>query len=180
MSVLIYLEGPSGGIGGTVVDITNAMQQPSEIDINPGIVSTGTAALGIVTTDDCRIREIIINSSTSINSVSVSYVGSQDKPYGTLKMGGTGGNEKVLQLPEGEYLTLVKGTYSNVVNSLTLGTSLNRLFLPQGTINASDINFQYNAPPGFMIIGFWGSTGDLVDRVGVVIRTIPPPAVPSA
>jgi Jacalin-like lectin domain len=124
----------------------------------------------ILATDDCRISELIIRAGSSIDAISASYVGSLDKPYGTLKMGGNGGTEWVLQLGTGEFLVQLDGTFTSEVHWIQLTRNLNKGY---SFGNANGVNFTYSAPPGFMIIGFWGGAGDVIDRLGVVIRTIP-------
>jgi hypothetical protein len=35
-----------------------------------------------------------------------------------------------------------------------------------------DADYTYEAPPGFEIAGFYGRSGEFVDAIGVVLRTI--------
>ena len=168
MSVQLSYAGPSGGSGGKIVDPQDPNHQPQFIDANnPPPVATASV---ILATDDCRISELIIHAGSSIDAIAASYVGSQDNPYGTLKMGGNGGTEWIIQLQTDEYLVQVDCYYSNVVHWIQLATNMKKGY---AFGNASGVFSTYNAPPGFMIIGFWGGAGDLIDRLGVIIRPVP-------
>jgi len=170
MSVQLYFQGPSGGTGGKIVDPSDPHHQPQEIDAsNPPLGATASVTLA---TEDCRISELIVRAGSSIDAIAASYVGSFGNPLGTLEMGGKGGTEWVIQLAAEEYLIQVDCYYSNVVHWIQLTTNLKKGYAFGGT-GGGGINSTYNAPPGYMIIGFWGGAGSLIDRLGVIFRTIP-------
>jgi Jacalin-like lectin domain len=176
MAVSIFFEGPSGGRGGDLIDLENPNAQPHSMDLGQAFPGSETV-YDIISKDDCRIREIIVRSGDHIDAVAVSYVGTNDSPYGTFKMGGNGGEEQILQLSEGEYITIVQGEYSTVLSNFEIQTNRNVAYA-FGT--SGDISFKYLAPPGYQIIGFWGGAGHLVDRIGVAIRSISVPVTQKA
>jgi len=166
---LVYYLGPSGGTGGGVVDPRDPSHQPAQIDFTPTITGFRTVN-DVFAKDDCRISEMIINSGLDIDSITVSYVGdTADMAYGSYKMGGNGGGEHIIQLAKGEYLTRIIGEYSDVVKNLQYWTSRG----VSGALGTSGaVNFDYQAPAGYQIIGFWGGSGAYIDRIGVAIRTV--------
>jgi hypothetical protein len=168
MSKHIYLEGPAGGPGGRLIELDNPEAQPQPVDSgseNPA----GLTVYEIIAKEDCRIREIIVNAGDCIDALTVAYAGLKDHGYGTFRMGGTGGQERFIQLGDGEYISRISGEYSYVVKNLEIKTSHNITYA-FGT--PGDVRFQYTAPEGHQIIGFWGGVGSVVDRIGVAIKQL--------
>jgi len=168
MSKHIYLEGPAGGPGGRLIELDNPDAQPQSID-SGGESDGGMTVYEIMGKEDCRIREIIVNAGDCIDALTISYVGKKDNPYGTFKMGGTGGNQQFIQLADGEYIASISGEYSYVIKNLELKTS-NHITYAFGT--PGDVWFRFTAPEGYQIIGFWGGVGSVVDRLGVAIKPL--------
>ncbi|GGA97589.1 jacalin-like lectin [Puia dinghuensis] len=167
MAVNLFYQGPSGGTGGGIIDPRVKKDQPQFIDVT---ASQHFPLLNdLFGTPDARIRELIINSGESIDSITVSYVGANDVSYGSYKMGGNGGGEQIMQLQEGEFITHIFGEYSDVVKNFQIDTNLGQN-IAFGT--SGSVRFEYNAPDGYEIIGFWGASGALIDRVGIVLRSV--------
>jgi len=166
MAIQTYYMGPSGGTGGKLIDPRQPSDQPEQLNA----VSNFAGLLGdLYLKPDCHIGEIIINAGDDINSLTVSYSGTNDIPYGSYKMGGSGGAESIIQFSSGEYITQVVGWYGKYVSNFTFWTNKNS-YPSYGT--SAPVNFEYSAPPGYEIIGFWGGAGKYVDRIGVVIRLL--------
>jgi len=154
MSVSLYHCGCSGGTGGTV--------------------NYNEELLNVIGIEDCRISEIIVHSGDVVDSIAVSYVDSNDNPLGTFKIGGNGGSMSTIQLQKNVYIKGIWGCSENKLGFLQFEYSDNTIpVISYGsTINDLDL-FTYNAPAGFLIIGFWGAEGDKIDRIGVILRRIP-------
>jgi Jacalin-like lectin domain len=93
-------------------------------------------------------------------------LGSQDSQK---SMGGGGGVRKVLSLQPGEYITEVSGRYGSLVDSITTRTSRSQTMTWGGLGGVK--GFDYQAPPGTQIVGFWGRSGQLIDAIGVLMAT---------
>lgn len=88
----------------------------------------------------------------------------------TLTHGGTGGTAQTLTLQSGESvsaITLCEGKYNNTTRIfyLKLTTSTGRT-LSAGTQTADSVS--YTAPAGYQITGFFGDSGDELDKVGAI------------
>lgn len=125
--------------------------------------------------DTAYVSKIIVRSGEKIDAIGIqhkNYNGGTIIRGGTL-FGGSGGNIPVpdFDLAEGEYIVSVEGWYGQFIDSLKITTSSGneRRFGGDG----GQARFEYTAPTGCEIVGFWGLCGDLIDAIGVVIRTIP-------
>ncbi|XP_078171477.1 agglutinin-like [Carex rostrata] len=142
--VLIQKIGPVGGHGGTTFDMD--------------------------TTGISRIVKISVRVSTVINSFGVSFV--RDGREETAGMwGNTPGKLVEFELQPSEYITSIKGHIGDlvpttVINSITFETNLGS-FGPYGR----NVGVPFELPAfGGQIIGFHGSAGDVLDRIGVYIQ----------
>lgn len=111
------------------------------------------------------VRQLKIRTGARVDRVET--VLANGYPFGH---GGSGGNEQVLTLGNGEVLTrasLCTGSYNGHTRlfSISFGTNLNRS-LSGGTTTASCTT--YTAPAGWAIVGFHGRAGDGVDKLGMV------------
>jgi Jacalin-like lectin domain len=153
MSVNLYYCGCSGGTGGNL-----------SMYHNPNFES-------VISSEDCRISEVIIHSGNVIDSIAVSYVDSNDNPLGTFKLGGNGGNMGVVQIKKNGYIKGIYGAFDDVVGWLQINITDPAIGYAFGL--GYHTEFEYFAPAGYLIIGFWGAAGDYIDRLGVILRKIP-------
>jgi len=123
----------------------------------------------------------MISAGSYIDSITVSYVGANDIPYGTYKMGGNGGSENIIQFSSSEFLEVIQGSFGDAGFQDSFVTVLKSFIFVNhypgskyGT--GDDAGFEYSIPSGYEIIGFWGGAGKYVDRLGVVIRLILKPS----
>jgi len=168
MALPIYFEGPSGGIGGSPVDLQHPEWQPAALHPEKG--HGGITVYDLISGEDCRIGEIVVHAGDYVDSVAVSYLNGGDHPLAIYKMGGSGGETGTIRLKKGEHVSAVRGSFTGALKHLEIETSAQISYsfgFPAGA------GFQYIAPPGYEIIGFWGSSGDLVDRLGVAVRALP-------
>jgi hypothetical protein len=97
---------------------------------------------------------------------------SSDGTFVTLgHHGGFGGVRHVLNLANGEHMIRINGHYGNVVTQINILTDGGQTLSGGGGGDAGI--FEYQAPPGIEIAGFFGRSGNFVDAIGVVLRTIP-------
>jgi len=87
-----------------------------------------------------------------------------------LTHGGTGGTAQTLTLQSGEYIssvTLNEGQYNGHTRIfyIKLTTNLGRT-LAGGTQTSDAVT--YTTPEGYMVAGFYGNSGDEVDKLGLV------------
>ncbi|HEY6327796.1 MAG TPA: jacalin-like lectin [Blastocatellia bacterium] len=83
--------------------------------------------------------------------------------------GGDGGAVDSFVLEPGEYLTGIRGRCGQFVNSITFLTNRRKSGVYGGAQRGPN-HFEYTAPEGFEIIGFWGGSAKYVDRIGVIVR----------
>jgi endonuclease/exonuclease/phosphatase family metal-dependent hydrolase len=100
----------------------------------------------------------------------VDNVGVTLKDGTTLTHGGTGGTAQSLTLQSGEYIssvTLNSGVYNGDTRIfyIKLSTNLGHT-LSTGTTTSTAVT--YTAPAGYKITGFYGNSGDEVDKLGVI------------
>ena len=153
MSVQLYYCGCSGGTGGNRTHYKDPHYE------------------AVISTEDCRISEIIVHWGNVIDSIAVSYVDSNDNPLGTFKIGGDGGYMSVEQLKKDAYIKGIYGAHQDVVDWLQINYRDNSgISFGLGSLKNE---FEYFAPAGFLIIGFWGFEGDYIDSLGVIMRRVP-------
>jgi hypothetical protein len=82
-----------------------------------------------------------------------------------------------VRINRGEHIKRITGSYDRFVNRLTITTAFNSsgdeassVSFGKGSSGAKQFN--YEAPPGFAIVGFWGQEGTLIDAIGVILRPL--------
>ena len=117
-----------------------------------------------------RVARVVIRTGALVDSVEITHA----RPNGSLvdlpHHGGFGGGEQRLDLNIGERITQIDGRYGQLVDSINIRTTQNRV-LSGGGDGGVD-GYVYQAPPGFEIVGFFGRSGELMDAIGVVLRAI--------
>jgi endonuclease/exonuclease/phosphatase family metal-dependent hydrolase len=108
---------------------------------------------------------VTIRAGSRIDNVGVTLTNGS-----TLLHGGTGGTAKSLTLQTGEYIssvTLHSGQYNGHTRIfyIKFTTNLGRT-LSGGSTTSSTAT--YTAPAGYKITGFYGNSGDEVDKLGVI------------
>ena len=173
-----YRFGPSGGHGGHAFE--DALPGDT-LRLETGETASLAGLVGI------RVRH-----ADRIDALSLiwGYSGADGQPVpaaATEVHGGEEGVEEVFELhvPD-EWITVVSGRYGQTVDSLRLETNLGRSAEFGG--RGGDHAFQYEIPAGLKLAGFFGSAGQLLDALGVVLspdvsasetmaaETLPPPA----
>ena len=160
-----YYQGPSGGLGGGEFNDT------SRIPKNP------------------ILKHIELRYGDIVDGIKIFYRGGGSTDW----HGGMGG--RYVKWPETgfhhdeqkndyEYLTKVKGqiSFSNIIGgNLQIVTVIEfetnkRRFSDFSGINYEKVGgwtFHYEAPKGYMIVGFHGRSGDYLDRIGVIMKKVP-------
>jgi hypothetical protein len=142
--------GPSGGIGGSAFNDEPRLQ-------------AGT-----------RVASIELRSGDLIDAIQVTY----RRGNGTLDIldqhGGNGGKEQNFALGAGEHITRVSGDYGNIVHSIRIQTNIPNHVLTGGKEVPGSVDYTYEAPPGFEIVGFHGRADParFINAIGVVLRAI--------
>jgi hypothetical protein len=143
--------GPSGGSGG------RAFSDLAEIESLQGT--------------PFRVAEVRVSHGKSVDSVQMvlQIFGAQSTERPLKKHGGDGGTIAVLRLGEDECIIGISGKYGRVVDSLRVHTNLRPSPITYGG-KGGDAEFNYWAPTGTEIIGFYGREGRIVDAIGVILR----------
>jgi len=138
---VVYAQGPSGGGGGIpFYDNVNGLAPNS------------------------RINRIIIAAQERVQCIHIFTVDEQDLG----QHGICGGNFDVFTLPDNDFITSVTGVSGDRVESIEFETWLGgcaRFGGPGGFKN-----YEFHAPPGLEIFGFFGRSGDEIDAIGVYMR----------
>jgi len=140
----MFFSGPSGGYGG------NYFKDPVSIEYQ-------------------NLIEIRVRSGAYIDSIQTVYNDRMGQGrYVKSQNGGNGGQLSVFKLQPGEYITRISGKYGAFVDSLTVYTSKGRQKRWGGT--GGNAHYNYVAPPGTKIHGFFGRSGKFVDAIGVIYK----------
>lgn len=142
----MYRFGPAGGTdGGDWIDTQN----PGDLQISEIRVWTGRTIDGIQmvakTADGVRDREL---------------------------HGQTTNNLQVFKIEDGEYLTAISGRCGGLVDSITARTNTGRTSPRMGGTGGY-MDFHFEAPPGFQIIGIFGRGNRSISSLGVVVTEAP-------
>ncbi|KAJ1555158.1 hypothetical protein HK096_008060 [Nowakowskiella sp. JEL0078] len=120
-----------------------------------------------------QIVSFTLRGGSRVDAVSVTRAPSNGAATETLTHGGSGGSPVTLTLTSGEYV--VSATFSQGKTSTTrvfyakLVTNTGRS-ISVGTSTSDSAT--YTAPSGMRIVGFWGRSGDEVDKVGVIYANV--------
>lgn len=113
------------------------------------------------------IKKVSIKVSFRIEKIQVNWAtrSGQDMVEAT---GENGGTWKHIYLSKGEFITKVTGRSGRFVNQLTFYTNSGRQFGPYGGCEGTP--FQITAPKGHEVIGFFGNSGQCIDKIGLIYR----------
>lgn len=118
--------------------------------------------------DNERISKVTVWHGGFIDAIMLTKSG----PSGEKDMdkhGGKDGTAKSWDVVEGNPINRVIGRWGGVVEWLRMFNDYDRM--TWGKENESKPTFEYVAPSGFEIIGFWGySNGVYIDSLGVQLR----------
>lgn len=114
---------------------------------------------------------LLIGSGNRINKIGLGYV-----EHGIVKAGGNGGFQKIYIFKKGEYITSmtvcqdIKGLFGSYrISYINIKTNLNNQ-ISAGKYNNNNYNFE--APNGYAIVGFFGFAGDEIDRIGCIYQKL--------
>ncbi len=141
--------GPNGGPGGTPFD-----------DIAP---------------NQMEIGELLIGSGLFIDQLQVIYRNTTNgHVVSGPAHGGNGGQQTVITLHAGEFITEINGRTGSFVDSLLLKTNQGRIFSNLGGDGGPNpFRFHLGFGSGEEIFGFFGRSGQFLDAIGVHTRPRP-------
>ncbi|MGB6300438.1 MAG: LamG-like jellyroll fold domain-containing protein, partial [Rivularia sp. (in: cyanobacteria)] len=135
-----------------------------------------------------RIKRLMLRCNSAIDALQVEYENLATQPpslYQSIKAGGNGGTYKEWSINSGEYLTKISGTwgsqggandpYEDIISlqfHTQKGTS-SPIFGGEYPLKKVE-PFEFVAPEGYEIIGFFGAVGsrNILVRLGVYLRPI--------
>lgn len=142
-----YSEGPSGGAGGA---------EWNEQARLPSIEN--------------HVAQIIVMAGDFIDGISfVNTYPNRSGLWQSYWHGGTGGNVYPFEIPKGERLVAITGTYGEFVNQIQFITSSGKSSIMYGGTKGP-VKYYYRAAPGCEIIGFHGRSGQYLDAIGPIIK----------
>lgn len=112
------------------------------------------------------VKGFNIRSGAWIDAVQVIYNSPAGHDDSTERFGGQGGGLGSFMLEPGEQITMVRFTYGQHVNSITIGTSHERSATfgePNGPSETFEITGDYE------FAGFYGRCGAYVDAIGILL-----------
>ena len=83
------------------------------------------------------------------------------------KHGGGGGRLSEIRLVQGEFINEIYGNSGVYIDQINFATSRGRTFGPYGGGGGS--SYALGAPNDYAIVGLWGRSGQLLDRLGVTV-----------
>ncbi|OPX79018.1 MAG: Jacalin-like lectin domain protein [Methanosaeta sp. PtaB.Bin039] len=146
----LFLAGPSGGTGGGPFS-DQFLDDPNRY----------------------RVVAIKVRSGDSIDALGLVYMDQDGRIYEPPLHGGRGGQLSVIFLDRDDYITAISGGYHDLVNLIEIHTKLRSKpysFGAQTIGEWSDTWFYYEAPPGMEIFGLFGTSGTMIDSMGVIMR----------
>ncbi len=120
---------------------------------------------------DVRITEVRVWTGKTIDGIQV-VVQNGDGVRELAVHGNTTSNEAVFKVEEGEYLTSLSGKVGGLVDSIQVATNTGRTSPRMGG-SGGTMNFYYEAPPGFQIIGVFGRGDRSIASLGVIVTAAP-------
>ena len=142
----VPVNGPSGGPGG------NSGLTVSDEDF----LSAGTELE--------RVRFSFDLDHQALRSIQFTHFGNDVGIVDLPHHGGFGPEETDFDL-HNAHIGRISGTYDKFVTSIEIETDNPAVGLPfQGFSGDTSAQYTYEAPPGFEIVGFFGRSGDLIDR----------------
>jgi hypothetical protein len=110
-----------------------------------------------------------IRSGSTVDSVQMSLRNSGG-PYDLPKRGGNGGQPQTFRLQQGEFIKRIFGRCGSEVDHIHIVTNLGEI--GDGGGDGGDKNYEYEAPAGSQIVGFFGRSDVRVDAIGVVYKPL--------
>ena len=117
---------------------------------------------------NARVLEVRVWAGRLIDAIQIVYLTDSGDSIAGAKHGGRGGALQVFTLGRDEYITGVSGRTGRLVDRIQIHTN-NRSSPLYGTSTGGN-HFEFSAPRGNEVIGFFGAAGDLVDRIGAIMR----------
>jgi hypothetical protein len=145
------VNGPSGGTGGNSGDT----------DSDEGFLEVGTRVARVLVSFDSTNHH-------AVEGIQFTHLRNNGSLLDLPHHGGFGGEQTNFDLASNEHIRKISGTYDRFVTSITIETDNPDHRTTLG--DASGAKYEYDAPPGFEIVGFFGRSGTLIDAMGVVLR----------
>lgn len=150
------------------------------VNAEASILYTGSTAYGGDGGRSFILPEVLANGNVSnfgdMKKISIKVSDRIEKIQVTwsMKRGGTftegtgenGGTWQHINLANGEYITKVTGKTGRFVNQVTFYTNYRRKFGPYGGNEGTP--FQIVVPAGYKVFGFFGNSGQCIDKLGLV------------
>ena len=115
-----------------------------------------------------RVTQVQMRSNGSIEAVQLMAECPDGTSISLGLHGGTDGQLEVFPLDRDEYIVGITGRVGPVVESLQIHTNKKSSMTYGGSSEGSD--YQYMAPDGTEIIGFWGRSGEMADSISIIVR----------
>jgi hypothetical protein len=117
-----------------------------------------------------KVIEVRVRAATVIDSIQIIHETAGGERHPMEVHGGSGGAEQVFLLDRDEYITGIRGKCGALVDSLQVLT--NNAGHPSDMYGAEGggLEYEYHAPPGYEIVGFFGRAEDKIDAIGVIMR----------
>lgn len=121
-----------------------------------------------------KISKVVIFSAHDIQTIQVTVEKGDGTPVDHPKRGSSSiGNEGKLSLSSNEYINAISGKYWGTISTIAFHTNTRGEVNTFGITNPDHRDYEYRAPDGYHIIGLFGSSGVLLDALGVKIAKIP-------
>jgi hypothetical protein len=156
--------GPSGGPGGN-----GGVTVTDDADFLNGRDANGQ----LIVPADSKVAHVQLSFDNNHQAVSaIRFSHNSSKGLQDLPQHGVFGGTIFTIDPLLGHITRISGTYDRFVSSITIETDnpdVPPLTVPP-TGATGPAQYDYTAPDGFEIVGFFGRQGTLIDAMGVVLR----------
>jgi len=111
------------------------------------------------------IVEVHIRCGDLVDSVQMTYAGTDGRTFTGPRHGGSGGRDKVFRLDQDEYIIGLSGRYGDAIDSIRIHTNrrVSQLFGGGG----GKREYRIEVPNGYQAVGFSGQAGKVIDAIGL-------------
>jgi hypothetical protein len=116
-----------------------------------------------------KVVAVNIRSKRLVDAIQIVYRSANGAVHPLEFQGGPGGDLLPFPLDDDEFITGISGRYGVVVDSIRIHTNKQTSNRFGGDGGVSE--YRYDAPDGAEIVGFFGRAADVIDAIGVIIRS---------
>jgi hypothetical protein len=148
-------------------DVDNNINKAYSYSVGP-FGGSGGGAFNVNPPSGTKIHAIAMRTGSLVDKLIIYYISPGGTIYTGMSQGGNGGAYYLHFFSSDEYIKRIAGRSGRYLDRLTIYT--NKKTFSHGGSGGSAFNVSI-PPSGFQILGFFGRSGALIDRIGFHIHT---------